>query len=297
MSNLFALRIPDNPDALLTTYGPGALLRIQGAPTEAGAYADSATAAIVSGVTSYPVWDAAGAPGWWYAYRYEAAGGVPAGAWSTPFVPVPGRGLYGTLAGLRAFLGLGSGSDPTNDPLLWTALWAASWAIQSTCDRDFSLPTGAAENRRFALSSYLPPIIEIDDLVDGTDLSVAFDDGSGTYPLTVTTAYDLAPLNAPVRGFPYTRIEFRTFTPVPAWRLGGPLVAVTSARWGWPAIPPAVEQAAYLQAARLYKRKDSPFGIAGSPVEGNVLRLLAKLDPDVQLLLGGDLLRTPGLVG
>jgi hypothetical protein len=39
-----------------------------------------------------------------------------------------------------------------------------------------------------------------------------------------------------------------------------------------------------IQAARLFIRRQSPFGIAGTPELGTV-RLSAKLDPDVQALI------------
>jgi hypothetical protein len=40
-----------------------------------------------------------------------------------------------------------------------------------------------------------------------------------------------------------------------------------------------------MQASRLLSRRDAPFGIAGSPEMGSEMRLLAKLDPDVDLLV------------
>lgn len=293
MANLFALTIPDSPAALLVTYGAGALIRLQSSPTAGGIYGEVVTIPIVSGVSTYAVYDPDGEAGYSYKYRYEASDGDPAGAYSAAFQPTPGQGIYATRAQLKLALGA---TATDNDALLDMALGAASAAVRSACQRDFSLATGISESRYFQLGSYLPPSIEIDDLVDGTGLAIAFDDGSGTYPTSVTTAYDLRPLNAPVRGFPYTSLVFRTWPLSPAWRWTGPLAKVTSARWGWPAIPQAVTQATIIQASRLYKRKDSPFGIAGSPAEGNILRLLAKLDPDVQLLLGGDLMRYPGFV-
>jgi hypothetical protein len=52
-------------------------------------------------------------------------------------------------------------------------------------------------------------------------------------------------------------------------------------------VPASVKLAALLQATRLFKRKEAPFGVAGSLELGSELRLLAKLDPDVEMLLGG----------
>ena len=52
-------------------------------------------------------------------------------------------------------------------------------------------------------------------------------------------------------------------------------------------VPSSVKLATELQASRWAKRRDAPFGVAGSPELGSELRILAKLDPDVQILLGG----------
>jgi hypothetical protein len=47
-------------------------------------------------------------------------------------------------------------------------------------------------------------------------------------------------------------------------------------------VPPSIPAALLLQASRLNKRRDSPFGIAGSPSAQGAgeVRLLARLDPD-----------------
>ena len=41
----------------------------------------------------------------------------------------------------------------------------------------------------------------------------------------------------------------------------------------------------YIQASRLAARRGSPWGIAGSPTDGNEIRLLAQLDPDFKTTL------------
>jgi hypothetical protein len=68
------------------------------------------------------------------------------------------------------------------------------------------------------------------------------------------------------------------------WPTEAGAVKVT-ATFGWPAVPAEVRQAALIQAVRLFKRKGSPFGIAGSPEDGSEMRLLSRLDPDVENLL------------
>lgn len=63
-------------------------------------------------------------------------------------------------------------------------------------------------------------------------------------------------------------------------------------------VPKPVSIATKLQASRWYKRRDAPFGVAGSPELGSELRLLPKLDPDVEVLLNGQGERTRyGTVG
>lgn len=53
-------------------------------------------------------------------------------------------------------------------------------------------------------------------------------------------------------------------------------------------LPARVREAGLLQAGRLFKRQSAPLGIAqvGTADGGQGMRLLAKLDPDVELLLG-----------
>lgn len=48
---------------------------------------------------------------------------------------------------------------------------------------------------------------------------------------------------------------------------------------------PAIVRATLIQAQRLYRRKDSPFGVVGSPNAGGELRLLQRMDADVEALI------------
>jgi hypothetical protein len=72
MSILLRLTVP-NPDDILTGYGAGALIRIERAATEAGAYAEVDTEAVVATSFLYEVWDAAGLDTSWYRTRYSNA--------------------------------------------------------------------------------------------------------------------------------------------------------------------------------------------------------------------------------
>jgi hypothetical protein len=71
-------------------------------------------------------------------------------------------------------------------------------------------------------------------------------------------------------------------------------VAVTANPWGWTTVPANATLATRLQLARWLKRRDAPFGIAGTGERQ--LRLLDKLDADVGTSLA-DFVRHDGMVG
>ncbi len=55
-------------------------------------------------------------------------------------------------------------------------------------------------------------------------------------------------------------------------------------KFGWSSHPDAVREACLLYCMRLFKRRDAPFGIISNPVGGD-MRLLNRLDPDIEMLL------------
>jgi hypothetical protein len=113
--------------------------------------------------------------------------------------------------------------------------------------------------------------VDIDDVQDATGLTVVDEDAAAVD----AADYVLLPRNAVALGRPYERLKLSAWTGE---------VAV-EALWGWTAVPSAVVAALLLQAARLNARRDSPFGIAGSPAAGTEVRLLAQLDPDFRTVL------------
>lgn len=277
MSNLFTLTIPDSAAALLVTYGAGALIRVQSSPTTGGLYGDVVTIPIVSGVSVYPVYDPTGGAGYSYKYRYEASDGDPAGSYSAAIQPTPGAGLYATAAELKAFARIPD-EDTTDDADVALALAAACRAVDHACGRRFDNVGSTSTTRTYTARysrSWQRYLVEIADIYDDDDVAVTSDS-------TAVTTFALEPVNAPADGRPYTRIVFDTGTAV---SIGRNLIAVTSARWGWSEVPSAVKNATLIQASRFLKRRDSPFGIAGSPDMGNEMRLLARLDPDVAVLV------------
>lgn len=216
---------------------------------------------------------------------------------------------YTALPDLRDFRRITTPTDLTDDSVMALAITAASRAIDTHCGRKFGqedtavarvyswsgtyleIPapnyarTGYGLQTNSAWGGYLPSL-EVDDIGSVTGLVLKTDgDGDGTYEttLTINTDFRMWPLNALSDGEPFTHVVLQRGGFFP-WAVAG--VQIT-AHYGWPAVPPEVEQACMLQANRLCGRRDSWSGVAGSPDLGNELRLLSKLDPDLGPLLAG----------
>lgn len=183
---------------------------------------------------------------------------------------------YVTSTELKAYLRIGDAVDDAEVALVVTA---ASRAVDRTTNRQFGL-VAAPEARKYtaywdkALCRY---IVDVDDLMTVVGLTITTEAGT-------VDAYDLTPANAAVESLPWTRLVVK-----PEASVKPPLTedAVTvTAKYGWTTVPTAVKQATLMQAARFFKRRDAPFGVAGSPEAGSELRLLAKVDPDVAVVLG-----------
>jgi hypothetical protein len=205
---------------------------------------------------------------------------------------------YASMATFRTFVRNAATSDAT-DPdsaLELLALESAARAIDRACDRRFAVTAAQASARTFTAQflqsrdplGYSPypqlrrHVVDIDDLADTTGMTVEFDTtGNGGYNLA-TTAYRTGPANAASRGLPFTRLLFDSGTYPP---LNDEGVRVT-AKWGWAAVPTTIQNANLIQAARFLKRRDAAFGISGSPEMQGEIRLLAKLDPDVAIMVG-----------
>lgn len=183
---------------------------------------------------------------------------------------------YCTLAELKASLRI---TDSVDDDLLELAAESASREIDNATERTF-YNMGTATRYFVARDSYFT---EIDDLQSITHLKTD-PDGDGTYSITWAAGdYQLEPLNGFVSGIPspYTGIRARDTYLFPMEE-GEALVEVRGV-WGWSAVPTAVRQATVILASRIFKRNDSPLGVAGFGDLG-VIRV-GKLDPDVDALI------------
>lgn len=154
------------------------------------------------------------------------------------------------------------------------AVAAASRAVDQFCHRQFGSADSAAER------IYTPRwdrrrgrwVVDIDDLGDKTGLTL--DLGAGE-----VATFTLEPVNAMADGRPWTVLTIPAdASPSPT---GDEHELTATGLWGWPQVPQPVKQATLLQASRLHHRRESPWGVAGSPELGSEMRLLARVDPDV----------------
>lgn len=199
--------------------------------------------------------------------------------------PVGGPPVYATLEQLKQAIAgnsvAGAAAMSDRDSALLQALRGASRGIDAYCGRRFYrdvTPVARTINpRRRVVRTDDGDLLLLDDIATTTALVV--ETGSATAGWTAVTAYETYPDTALYDGWPITGLLALPGT----WnRIQYGRVRIT-ATWGWPSIPDIVVQATLMQAARLYKRKDSPDGVAGS-AEWGVVRV-PNMDPDVRALL------------
>jgi hypothetical protein len=197
-------------------------------------------------------------------------------------MPVPAGGdgstdLYTDLETVKSSLGKITADD--RDELINNAIRSACRWIDRRTGRRFYADQ-AATARTFPIvgqSLYRDgeQVLLVDDIADETGLAVAT---GRTGAWTVVTGCETGPDNALAYGRAVTEIRAGS-----GWLPASGRIQVT-ARWGWPAVPDEIAQAAQLLAARLYRRKDSPQGVLGSS-EWGVTRV-SRVDPDVEALIG-----------
>ena len=184
---------------------------------------------------------------------------------------------YITLAQAKTAAGI---IDSGSDTELELVIEAASRQIDDHCGRFFY--QSAASTAFYTAQDYL--VQPIDDFASVS--SIATDgDANGTYSTswTINTDCALAPFNAATTGRPFTEIialtEGANTFPVQIVKA----VRVVGTR-GWSTVPVTIQQATITTVSRLFNRRNTPFGIASAPEIGQ-MRLLARLDPDVEQLL------------
>jgi hypothetical protein len=184
---------------------------------------------------------------------------------------------YCTPAELKHYARVEVG-DLADDAEIGFAITAASRAIDRSCGgRQFGslavatewLYTPVYDRRRRRW------VVTVDDFATTTGLIVKI---SGV----VVTDFVKEPTRAVDTGKVWTQIALGTSLMCAGLDHEIGVTAV----WGWAAVPVAIRQACLLQSSRFLARRESPYGIAGSPSDGSELRLLATVDPDVRVAVG-----------
>jgi hypothetical protein len=193
---------------------------------------------------------------------------------------------YCTLADVKAALRI---TDTIDDALLENSINSASRMIDQYCNRYF-YSTSANEVRYYKANDGF--ICWIDDAQSISEIKT-----SATDPLIFDTTwsaddYQVLPANRWANGayYPITGITATDNLLFPVWA-DMALVKVTG-QFGWASVPEPIKFACIIQASRLFKRLESPLGVAGVSDIG-IMRVGANIDGDVaQLINPFRLLRT-----
>jgi hypothetical protein len=195
---------------------------------------------------------------------------------------------YCTLAQVKAALRI---TDTVDDTLLEGSVESASRLIDGYCNRSF-YSQGSAVRVYTARDPYFCMVDDFSQLYS-LKTSVL---SPGTFEITWNATYgtatpvdvQLEPLNAVIEGsaWSYDRLRAvgRYFFPTLTTNYGQQALVQLTANFGWSAVPKVIEQATIIQASRLYKRLDSPLGVAGFGDMG-VMRISRAIDPDVAMLV------------
>ena len=192
---------------------------------------------------------------------------------------------YATTAQIKAALRIGT-ADTIDDTLIDNCAGAASRLIDGFCNRKFWV-TGSATSRVFQAEDSF--FCSIDD-ISGTALTLQTStNADGVFDTTWSpTDWQLEPLNGDLDGITWAYDKIRAIGdylfPTVNANYGSQALVKVTANFGWPAIPEPVTQATIIQASRLFKRYDSPLGVAGFGDMG-AIRVSRALDPDVAQLV------------
>jgi hypothetical protein len=193
---------------------------------------------------------------------------------------------YATLNEVKATMRIGT-ADTADDALLNNCIGAASRLIDGYANRQF-WTTGTATARIFtAQDAY---VCEVDDIATTSGLIVKSSSmADGVFDTTWdTTDYQLEPLNGVLDGLNWVYTKMRAvgdyLFPNVNSNYGSQALVQVTAQWGWSYTPEPIKQACILQASRIFKRYDSPLGVAGFGDIG-AIRVSRFLDPDVAQLV------------
>lgn len=183
---------------------------------------------------------------------------------------MPSSDLYVSEQQLKEYLRADHDNVSRDDALFGIELDAACREIDRRCGRVFWQVIDADDAvtaRTYGTDDIAAGVLRTDDFWTTDGLVVKTDDDDdGTYETTwtITTDYVVEPAGGYVdglTGFPYWRIlpvGSRSFP-----TSGNRRRVQVSARWGWAAVPVAIQRATMVAVAASLKVRDAPHGIAG----------------------------------
>lgn len=200
---------------------------------------------------------------------------------------------YATLDQVKAAARI---TDSVDDALIEMAIESSSRLIDSVCERRF-YTAGTETHYYVPTNSY---VVDIDD-VPGTAITLETSSSAdGVYDVSWVLSRDaqLEPLNRHSSGlaFPVTRIRAVGEYLFPMDSIGTSTVKVTATfgfNAGTATIPMAIRQATIISSLRVYKRLDSPLGVAGFGDLGAVR--VSRVDPDIAAMVAPFRKRPPGI--
>ena len=175
-------------------------------------------------------------------------------------------------------INLGMEYDATLESIIETS----SRFIDKYCQRQFY----SATSTRYYDTNNTDEVFT-DDILSVSTLKTD-QDGDGTFETSWTenTNFVLYPYNAVADSKPYTRVKRteQSGYEFPATirkcvQIYGSFGFCTTAN-----LPKVIKEACILQSIKLFKRKDAPFGVAGTNQFG-VITHVPELDPDIKMLL------------
>jgi hypothetical protein len=169
-------------------------------------------------------------------------------------------------------------TDNVDDTLLELAVETASRQIDDYCERVFY--TTATTRYFVPRDSY---VCETDDILSITTLKSS-SAADGNYDVTWTTSdYQTEPINGIAGGITSPVTQLRAVGDYLFPKSGEEVTVQVVGTFGWSAVPTAIKYATILLSSRLFKRMDSPLGVAGIGDIG-VIRV-SRIDPDIDALI------------
>jgi hypothetical protein len=192
---------------------------------------------------------------------------------------------YATRNQIKAALRIGT-ADTIDDELIDNCAGAASRLIDGFCNRKFWAVGSATVRVYQAEDSFF---CSIDD-ISGTAITLQTStNADGVFDTTWSpTDWQLEPLNGNLDGIEWAYDKIRAIGdylfPTVNANYGEQALVKVTANFGWPYVPETITQATIIQASRIFKRYDSPLGVAGFGDMG-AIRVSRALDPDVAQLV------------